>query len=271
MMWLVLFIVNPLLLVNSALNYQKYFPYQELSETGGSYEFWQEIVSGCIFSVILMWMYANYQINIATVQKILEIDQQNRFYGSEQEPNCSKRYFTVNSVNAIITIFNSITMVSTFPFNLPLTLQMVQYITSFMYSAAILSFYASLVSKIQLILRRVNSRLSTVCLEIQNGNHGIPELSEIMKLLTVRNELLYICFKNLSTEFGLVVCLLSVYVLIDLTQVAFMIVITLEEFKDLTLKDIWNILHTSVIWVIPGIVNYMLTLACNGINNEVSF
>lgn len=270
--FLTLSIVNPLFLVNCALYYWSHYYYDYRSITGGSYEFCQEIISALVMSVLLCWMFMNSQVNITSIRQILELDEQTRSYAYKLEPNYSVRYYRIHMICIIVTILNSVsTLAATHPFHFVQGLQTIQYVMGFVYVATILTFYASLVSKIQLILQRVNSRLIVVSQEIQNGRLGISQFSEIMKLIDIREELLFICFKNLSNVFGFVMFIVSVYVLIDLIQITFIVVIFLEIMKDLSFVGVWRRASSSIIWVSTEIVSYVLVFTCNYIQKEVSF
>lgn len=111
-----------------------------------------------------------------------------------------------------------------------LTLQITQYELIFIYTATLLSFYTSLISEIQQNLERINTRLAEVCLKIRDGRANIYESFEIMKLIKIEEEMLWICL-YLSNIFGVVMVngLISIYLLIDLTHRSFLIVIILER------------------------------------------
>lgn len=273
-MFVTLTILNTVLLMNCALNYWVYDAYGDLSRTGYKYEYFQEIVSGSIMILLLSWMFFNSYDNVETFRKVLHYDEQTRDFKEFYGPNHTFRNFKINLLCISMTIINSIviwTLAS--QKNLHLYLQNFQYVISLVYFSTILSCYTSIVSKIHKILQRVNRKMKSVSLKVQMGNQGITEIEMlgVLKFVEIRNEVLFICVENLSNFFGVVLCLISVYVLIDLTQIAFFIVVVLETKIKFSLSDIFSRIFSYVIWVLPEIVVFILAFTCNSIQKEVSF
>lgn len=254
------------------MNFWESMVYDNHSKTGDWCELYEELACGAVFLLTLWWMFANWDNSTATIKTIIELDSQTCRYKDCCGPNYVKRNFKLSVFCSTFYFIQSLSISLLNPiFNILLFLQMLQYAIGFIYSATVMSLYTTLVLKVNIILNRVNYRLQVVCQDVQEGHYGIPQTMEILDLLSLQNQVLFLCFDDLSHIFGLVNCFVSVYMLIDFSQIVFYLVTVTEVYKYLSFGQLLKELNASILWMIPKTVIYVLVFTCNHVMKEVSF
>lgn len=238
------------------------------NETGRIYEYFQEISSGFIVAVVLIWMFCFRELNFQLLKEILNFDSETKYIISmKNEINYTKRHLRIILFSIIFYVIDSILAFSSLDkVSFIYFLQVIQYDLNFIYISTILSIYTAIIWKIVNILQRINERLSKL---LKNNEFGMESDFEIFQLLRIRNEVLCFCSGHLTNTFGFVILLASLYTLISFTQIWFFIVVTLEIVNPSPFRMVLKF-NSAIIWLIPKMVILIIAFNCNSVGFEVS-
>lgn len=241
--------------------------------TGESLQFIEEMTTGVIHIIIHAWMFLSMEENLKLVGDLLECDRKT-FYLAVKERNHTLRNFViVTSCVVFFAINGLICSFSYHNFQVNLTIIILEYIVNFTHSAIILSFYTSLVRKIESILDRVNfgfNEKSRHLKFLRGRKHTLSFNKEMVNLFRIRNQVLAIGSCHISKIYGFVNLLASAFMLFDLTHLPYYVVYRLEQQDFSTWKNIIFSVQTSILYIIPKLVVFVSTFACNNIAKEVS-
>lgn len=263
----VLCTVNALLVCHNVLYGKAYSVYENFSGVALIFEYSQRICSGIFLQALLIWMWMSVEPNILTLQYILESDMETKHCSLPTERNQTLRSFKILGFS-LLFFPTDIIVQSFFIPNTKLiySLQVIQYVMVFLYITTLMSLYTVIVLKLKTVLQRINRRLDQLSWQFQDD---FESKAEILKLLRIRNKLLFIGFDDLSDIFGFVNLVSACYMLMDLTQVWFFVVL-LMDVQEVTFLMFVIWLKNLAFWLYPNIAIFMKAFYCNGINVEVS-
>lgn len=262
-----LIVFNTLLMSNTILFVKNSSMYEEFSKTGKIYEYIEQIANGVLLKIILIWMLIFRNENINVIQKIFQVEKETKLYSSPMNINFTWKYYKIFMFCSFFLLIDSVIHIFAVQFyNLTFLVQLIQYFLYYFCSSILISFYTVLILKIKNILKTINFQLNIICKKKLN----IGKSLEILKLLSIRNDLLSICCGTMSTVFGLTNLLYLLYILIDLVQIWFFIVLIME-FRNLDVWMILNFINGLSIWLLPKIIVMLGLFSCNGIPKQVSF
>lgn len=244
--------------------------------TGQSFEFLEEITSGIIHIILHSWMFFSRGDNLKLVKNLWECDRK-AVHLVVKECNHTFRNCIIASSCLVFFYMNVLIIcLSYYKFKVdflfePRTIIMMEYIVNFTHATLIISFYTCLVWKVRTILERVNKSFENIARSLNFSPSSESSVyMEMKELFTIRNKVLVVCACRISSIYGFANLLVSAFMLMDMTHVPYYLVYRLEQEDFSTWKNIIYSIQTSVFYIAPKIVVFVLTFTCNNLEYEVS-
>lgn len=242
--------------------------------TGQSVGFFEVLSTGVINIVIHAWMFFSLEENLELVRDLLECDRKTFHLAVNERNRTLRTFFKVTSCIVFFAINGLAVSFSYHNLQLNSTIINMEYIVNFAHSGFIVSFYTSLVKKVENILVRVNLGFDEASRHLKFLREKEDTLSlneEIAKLFRIRYRVLAMCSCHISKVYGFVNLLASPFMLLDFTHGLYYLVYRLEQQDFSTWINIIFSVQTSILYIIPKLVVFLSTFTCNNIGKEVSF
>lgn len=255
-------------------------PLGDYGSTGNNFAFIEEILSGVVHIILHPWMFFLMEESLKLVQNLLECDRRTHHLAFE-EKNYTLRNFIIAASCLVFFDINCLIFCSSYHnfqvdfFFQTRTIIMFENAVNFTHAAIIMSFYTSLVSKVRSILGRVNRRFEEISRQLKfvscSEHQALTFNNEMMTLFKIRNEVLVMCSCDISSIYGFAMLLISGLMLLDMTHVPYYIVYRLEQVASSSWSNLIYSAQTSIAYITPKLVVFVLSFTCNTIGVEVSF
>lgn len=250
-------------------------PLVNYGSTGQHFELLEEVLSGVINIILHPWMFFSMEENLKLVKNLLECDMRT-LHLADKGRNYTLRNFFIATSCVVFFNLHCLTFFNDQPdlFSAARIIIMLEYLVHFTYDVAIMSFYTSLVWKVRSILERINRRFEDISRQFKFVSGNGRELTinnEIMNLLKIRNQVLVLCSCDLSSIYGLVILFVSGLMLVHMTHVPYYIVYRVEQEAWSSWVNAIFSAQTSILYIIPKLVVFVMIFTCNNIGIEVSF
>lgn len=273
-MLIVFQIITVFFLIYGKVKYWK-SPLENYGPTGQYFEFSELIIYLVVQFIIYIWMLCSMEWHLSTIKSILEVDFKTIHLRKQDEKNHTLRNLKILSICVSFHWINSTLLSAEYnSFSADFLIEtrsviMIEYEMNFTQGAVIISFYTALVWKVRTILERVNRRVEEM---VEVKKHFSITLSrEIVSLLNLRNDILQVCVMDLSVIHGFAILLNSVLFLINLTHLTYYFIWRMERNNSLDRFQLSYTFQSSVLWLAPIVLNFVLAFTCNNIGKEVSF